>query len=253
MIEVSLIFVLGVFAAGFLTFLAPCTFPLVPAFIGFISGVSAGDTEKFDVGIRKKLITNTLFYIFGFSIIFIFFGVLAGLAGTLLAPFRIWLARVGGLMVIIFGLYLLGVFKLNFFRGSASAKLNAKIKRRGPLASMAFGVAFGAGWSPCVGPILGTVLLLTSSEGSIVTGVIMLTVFSIGLGVPFLLTAIFLGQASRVFEKLGKHIEWLNKFAGVLVVFLGVLLITNNLDLLVGWGFRALEFLNYEERLLNYL
>ena len=253
MVEINLFFVLAVFVAGILTFLAPCTFPLVPAFLGFISGVSTGDTEGTNADVRKRLVTNTLYYVLGFSVVFIVFGVLAGLAGTLLAPLQVWLARIGGVIVIIFGLYLLGIFKLNFFSPSVSAKLNAKIKKRGPLASFAFGAAFGAGWNPCVGPILGTVLLLTSSEGSVATGALLLTVFSVGLGTPFILTALFLGQASRAFEKIGRHLGRLNKAAGVLIIALGLLLITDNLDLLIQWGFRALQFLNYEGRILNYL
>jgi len=253
MVEVNLFFILAVFVAGILTFLAPCTLPLVPAFLGFISGVSTGDAEKIDASVRKRLVTNTLFYVLGFSLVFITFGVLAGLAGTLLAPLQMWLTRIGGVIVIIFGLYLLGVFKLNFFSSGTAAKLNTKIKKRGPLASTAFGAAFGAGWSPCVGPILGTVLLLTSSEGSVLTGALLLAVFSIGLGIPFILTSFFLAQASRAIEKLQKYLVWFNRFAGVLLLGLGVLLLTDNLDLLIQWGFRALEFLNYEERLLEYL
>jgi len=253
MIEISLFFIFTVFVAGMLTFLAPCTLPLVPAFLGFISGVSIGDADKIDSGLRRRLIVNTLFYILGFSIVFIIFGVIAGLAGALLGSLQIWLTRIGGVVVIIFGLYLLGIFKLSFFSASSAAKLNTKIKKRGPLASVAFGAAFGAGWSPCVGPILGTVLLLTSSEGTAATGALMLAVFSIGLGIPFLLTAIFLGQATRFIKRIEKHLLWFNRFAGVLVIGLGILLITDNLDLLIQWGFRALEFLNYEERLLEYL
>jgi len=253
MIEINLVLVVGVFVAGLVTFLAPCTLPLVPAFLGFIGGVSTGEANKIDAGIRKKLVINTLFYILGFSVVFITFGVLAGIAGTLLAPLQVWLARIGGMIVIVFGLYLLGVFKLNLFSSKISAKLNAKIKKRGSLASMAFGAAFGAGWSPCVGPILGTVLLLTSSQGTALTGAALLAVFSVGLGIPFLLTAAFLGQTSRIIEKFERHLVWFNKLAGVLIIALGVLLATNNLDLLIGWGYNALRFLNYEERLLNYL
>lgn len=253
MAEVSLFFIVAVFTAGLLTFLAPCTLPLVPAFLGFISGVSTGDAEKFDSGVRKKLVINTLFYVLGFSVVFIVFGILAGLAGSLLSPIRIWLTRIGGITVIIFGLYLLGLFKLNFFSSGTVKKLDTRIRKRGPLASFAFGTAFGAGWNPCVGPILGTVLLLTSSSDTVATGALLLAVFSIGLGIPFVLVAFFLGQGSRVIEKLSGHLLWFNRIAGALLLGLGILLITNNLDLLIEWGFRMFEFLNYEERLLNYL
>lgn len=254
MVEVSFIFVIGVLVAGMLTFLAPCTLPLVPAFLGFISGASLGDEGVIDRSTRRRIIVNTIFYIIGFSVVFMAFGVLAGLAGAYLAPARTILTRVGGAIVILFGLYLLGVFKIGFLSSDGRSKLTSKIKSRGPLASFAFGSAFAAGWSPCVGPIVGSVLLLTSTEGSVGVGVLLLGVFSIGLGIPFLLTGIFISRATVVLKKIEKHLLWINRGAGVLVILLGLLLITNNLDLLIAWGFRALEFLdiNYEG-ILKYL
>lgn len=252
MIEVSLAFVLAVFVAGMLTFLAPCTLPLVPAFLGFISGASLGDESKIDSTTRRRIVVNTIFYIIGFSLVFMALGVLAGLAGVYLAPVRQILTRVGGAIVILFGLYLLGLFKIKLFSPESSARLTKNIKKRGPLASFAFGAAFGAGWSPCVGPIVGTVLLLASTEGSIGTGVFLLGIFSIGLGIPFLLTGIFISRATTVLKKIEKHLIWINRISGVLVVSLGLLLITNNLDLLIAWGYGAFDFINYEA-ILNYL
>jgi len=252
MVEVGIVFIFTVFVAGMFTFLAPCTLPLVPAFIGFISGVSIGEADNLDSASRKRMIVNTLFYILGFSLVFITLGVLAGLAGSLLAPVRIWLTRIGGLIVILFGLYLLGVFK-SFGGQKKSVNVNKFVKKKGPIASLAFGASFGAGWSPCVGPIVGTVLLLTSTDGSVFTGALLLGVFSIGLGVPFLLTSIFLSRAASVLQKLERHLGWINKVAGVLILGFGLLLITNNLGILIALGYRAFGFLNYEEALLNFL
>lgn len=252
MIEVGIVFIFGVLVAGMFTFLAPCTLPLVPAFIGFISGVSIGEADGLDDSSRRHMITNTLFYILGFSIVFILLGVLAGLAGTLLAPVRVWLTRVGGLVVILFALYLLGVFKkLGGQKGGIN--VNRFVKKKGPLASLAFGASFGAGWSPCVGPIVGTVLLLTSTKGSVLTGGLLLGVFSVGLGIPFLLTALFMSRATAVLHRLEQHLEWINKIAGIFILGFGVLLITNNLSLLIQWGYGALNFLNYEETILRFL
>jgi len=254
MIELGVGFVIAVFVAGMLTFLAPCTLPLIPAFLAFISGASLGESTEIDKAARKRIIVNTIFYIIGFSVVFMAFGVLAGLAGAYLAPTRAILTKVGGAIVILFGLYLLGIFKLNFLARDGRSKLTSRIKSRGPLASFSFGAAFGAGWSPCVGPIVGTVLLLASTEGSIGTGVGLLGVFSLGLGIPFLLTGIFISRATVFLKRIEKHLLWINRGAGLLIIALGILLITNNLDLLIAWGFRALSFLNINyEGILNYL
>lgn len=253
MIELGIGFVIAVFVAGMLTFLAPCTLPLVPAFLGFISGASLGEGGKIDSSTRKRIIVNTIFYILGFSLVFMVFGVLAGIAGAYLAPTRTILTKVGGAIVIFFGLYLMGVFKIGFLAKDGRSKLTSKIKKRGPLASFSFGAAFGAGWSPCVGPIVGSVLLLASTEGSIGVGVGLLGVFSLGLGIPFLLTGIFISRATVVLQKIEKYLLWINRGAGLLIIALGILLITNNLDFLIAWGFRALSFFNYEDLLLNYL
>ena len=148
----------------------------------------------------------------------------------------------------------MGAFKIGFLAKDGRSKLTSKIKKRGPLASFSFGAAFGAGWSPCVGPIVGSVLLLASTEGSIGIGVGLLGVFSLGLGIPFLLTGIFISRATVVLKKIEKHLLWINRGAGLLIIALGLLLITNNLDILIIWGFRAMEFLNINyEGILNYL
>ena len=254
MVEIGLAFFIAVFVAGMLTFLAPCTLPLIPAFLGFISGASLGEEGKIDSSTRKRIVVNTIFYIIGFSVVFMIFGVLAGIAGAYLAPTRTILTRVGGAIVILFGLYLMGAFKIGFLAKDGRSKLTSKIKKRGPLASFSFGAAFGAGWSPCVGPIVGSVLLLASTEGSIGIGVGLLGVFSLGLGIPFLLTGIFISRATVVLKKIEKHLLWINRGAGLLIIALGLLLITNNLDILIIWGFRAMEFLNINyEGILNYL
>jgi cytochrome c-type biogenesis protein len=252
MVELNLAFVLGVFVAGALTFLAPCTLPLVPVFLGFISGASIGDGNAIDKEARRRILVNTVSYILGFSLVFIAFGVAAGLAGRYLAPARTFLTTVSGAAVIIFGLYLLGAFKFSLF-SKAGNPLPVKFgKKRGALASFSLGAAFAAGWSPCVGPVVGSVLLLASTKGTVWTGALLLGVFSVGLGVPFLLTGLFISKATAVLRSIEKHLVWINKISGVLIILLGILLITNNMNLLVSWGYKLFSFIDYRV-ILKYL
>jgi cytochrome c-type biogenesis protein len=235
------------FLAGVLMFLAPCTLPLVPAFLGFISGVSLTGS-----GGKRKVIVNTLFYILGFSLVFIAFGVLAGVVGGALAPVRVWLTSIGGALVIFFGLYLLGVFKLRIFSGKLSQKIMASLRGRGPLASLVFGAAFSAGWTPCVGPVVGTILLLASTKATALGGGLLLAVFSLGLAIPFFLTALFIEKASRFVSRLENYLPIFEKITGVLIIILGILLLTNNLAILIPLGYKLFEFIDYE-RILELL
>ena len=233
-------------------FFAPCTLPLVPAFLGFISGASIGEGKSIDKETRKRIVTNTVFYILGFSLIFIAFGILAGLAGKYLADAREMLTIVGGVIVISFGLYLLGVFKLSLFSSTGGSLPAGKLKKRGAWASFSLGAAFAAGWGPCVGPLVGSVLLLASTKGTVAVGALLLGVFSIGIGVPFILTGIFISRATVLLQKIGKYLGWVNKVSGVLIILLGILLITNNMNLLVAWGYRFFNFIDYRA-ILKYL
>ncbi|HEX9664211.1 MAG TPA: cytochrome c biogenesis protein CcdA, partial [Patescibacteria group bacterium] len=164
------------FIAGLITFLAPCTLPLVPAYLGFISGVSIedlGDPEKIKK-VRGKIFLNGLFFVIGFSAIFVMFGVAAGLIGTLFGAYRIWLARLGGIFVIIFGLFMLNVVKLPFLSKEVKVRIPSIFKKGKILNSFILGTVFGFGWTPCVGPILGSVLLLASSSATAFQGALML-------------------------------------------------------------------------------
>jgi len=189
---ISIGFIISAFVAGLLTFLAPCTLPLVPAYLGFISGVSTKDLEdpaKAKIA-RRKIIQNGLFFVVGFSLVFILFGTLAGLIGQGLVPYRIWLTRIGGIFVILFGLFMLGAFKIPFLQSDKRIRIPSFLKVGKPTSSLVIGSAFAFGWTPCVGPILGSILLLASTSANALDGAFLLTVFSIGLAIPFLLVAI---------------------------------------------------------------
>lgn len=253
MIEISLAFISSAFFAGLLTFLAPCTLPLVPAFLGFISGVDKGELEnpQTAASARKKIFLNGLFFVIGFSIIFILFGSLAGLLGRALVPYRIWLTRIGGTFIILFGLLMLGVFKLSIFQG-ANLRLPHWIKPGKPSSSLVVGGTFAFGWTPCVGPILASVLFLASSSSTALSGALMLGVFSLGLALPFLVLSLAFARATQYIGKINQYLGVISKIGGVFLILLGVLLLTNQFGLLIQYGYQLFEFIQYD-RLLDYL
>lgn len=243
--EYSLI--IPAFIAGILTFLAPCTFPLVPAYLGFISGV-AGEEKN----VRRKVFFNGLFYVVGFSLVFIIFGTLLGFLGSLLVPARIWLTRIAGIFVILFGLVMLNVVRVPLLLKERQIKLPFGLERGKPLTSFLLGGAFAFGWTPCVGPVLASILLLASTSTTTLQGAGLLAIFSAGLAIPFLAVAWAWGSAQQYVERLSKYLWIFSVLGGLILIGLGILLLSNRFSLLIQWGYRLFDFINYE-RLINYL
>lgn len=254
MIEINIGFITASFFAGLLTFLAPCTLPLVPAYLGFISGVDQDALKNPGTAkaARRKIFLNGLSFIIGFSLVFIAFGVLAGFAGTALAPYRIWLARIGGILVILFGLFMLGFFKMPFFQSDKRIPIPKWLTLGKPSSSLFIGGTFALGWTPCVGPILGSILLLAGTSGTALTGGLMLAVFSFGLAIPFLLIALAFSKAAVYIEKLSAYLKGVSILGGVFLILLGLLLVTDNFGLTIQYGYELFDFVNYD-RLLDYL
>lgn len=247
------------FIAGLLTFLAPCTLPLVPAYLGFISGASAKDLADptKQAGIRKKVIFNGVFYVLGFSAVFVGLGVIFGLGGVALAKYQLILTRVGGVFVIFFALYLMHVLdKIPGLKTILSAEKRMRLPKSltpgTPSSSFVFGATFAFGWTPCVGPILGSILLLASSTATVGQGAFLLSVFSLGLALPFLIIAVGIGHASTTVQKLSKILPYISFIGGVFLLFLGILLVTDSMALWLGWAYQVFSFFEYE-RLLDYL
>lgn len=230
------------FLAGILTFIAPCTLPLVPAYIGFISG----DKSK------KNIFFNGLMFVLGFSLVFIIFGMLFGFLGSAISPYKYWLTKIGGLFVIFFGLFLLKAFNFTFLNKIKKIQLSPIFKKGEPLSSFLLGLSFAFGWTPCVGPILGTILILASTTTTILQGGLLLAVFSLGLAIPFLLIAAGIGSLNEKVKSFSKYVGIVEKIGGIFLVILGILLFTDNMNLLVSWGFEFLKILNYES-LVKYL
>ena len=245
---------LPVFVAGILTFLAPCTLPLVPSFLVFIGGSSAHQAQT-DRQWRWRLLRNALLYVAGFSLVFIALGVGLGLLAQYgLAHLRFTLERLSGLLIVFFGLSMLGVFEGHWFawmQRDTRFTLPSSLTPGRPLSAFVFGAAFAFGWSPCIGPILGSVLLLASSSGTVLQGALLLGVFSLGLGLPFLLMAAGVGQATRVIRGLQRYLPLISRVGGGLLVVLGVLLLTGNMGLLTRIVMPLFSWID-QERLLDF-
>jgi cytochrome c-type biogenesis protein len=246
--------VIPAFIAGVLTFLAPCTLPLVPGYLGLISGVSAQDLKDSEKSkkARVKIFLNGTLFIIGFSVVFIVFGSLAGFVGGALVPWRIWLTRIGGIFIILFGLFMLNVIKIPFLVKERRFKTPGLFKAGKLSNSFLVGSAFGFGWTPCVGPILGSVLFLASTSATVMSGAVLLAVFSAGLAVPFLIIALGFGSIAKYIGKTTKYLKAVSMVGGIFLILLGILLLTNNIGLLLSYGFRFFEFINYDA-LLDYL
>ena len=226
------------FLAGVLMFLAPCTLPLVPAYLAFIGGK------------QGRVMTNALAFVIGFSVIFITLGAFAGLLGAFLAPWRDTLAMVAGAILIFFGLVMVGV-RIPFISGQSGLPIPKWLSLGHPSSSFLIGALFATGWSPCIGPVLGTVLLFASTSSTAVQGALLLGVFSLGLGVPFLLTALMLERAQNAFQRWGKFANTLSIVGGLILIGLGVLMLTGNMGLLLVWGFELFD--PFYDQLLKYM
>lgn len=209
------------FLAGLASFLSPCVFSLVPAYVGYLGGRAAGgETTENN---RFVTFTHGLAFVLGFSIVFITLGVATSAFGRLLFDLRFILSKVGGIVVIIFGLHMIGVFRIPFLEYDTRVQ-QVPDRRWGYLSSGLMGVFFSAGWAPCVGPVLGAILTLALNGGSISTGISLLSAYSAGLAIPFLLAALGLGWVSVTLRKYGKVMHYIEIAMGVVLVVIGVML-----------------------------
>ena len=217
------------FSAGLLSFLSPCVLPLVPSYVTFITGLSLEEVRTS----RRTALIHALLFVLGFSLIFIALGATASVLGRVLFVARVWIARVGGALIILFGLYLLGVF--NFRMLAQDRRVYLADKPIGYLGTVLVGLAFGAGWTPCIGPILGSILIYTSSTADLHRGLLLLTAYSAGLAVPFLIAALAIDRFLAAFARWRVAMKWVNRVGGVLLIVVGLLLITNYFTVLAGW------------------
>lgn len=211
------------FLAGLASFLSPCVFSLVPAYVGYLGGRAVGGEAT--EGNRLITFTHGLAFVLGFSIVFVTLGVASSAFGRLLFDLRFILSKVGGIIIIIFGLHMIGVFRIPLLEYDTRIQ-KVPDRKWGYLSSALMGVFFSAGWAPCVGPVLGAILTLALNGGSISTGVSLLSAYSAGLAIPFLLAALGIGWVSLTLRKYGKVIHYIEIAMGVVLVILGFMLFT---------------------------
>lgn len=227
--------ILAAFSAGLLSFVSPCVLPLVPSYISYITGLSieelssATERQRF----RKAIVINSLLFIAGFSGVFIAFGASATLIGQALYTYQEYIRRLGGILIVIFGLYLLGVLNLNFLK--TEKRLHFKSRPAGYLGSFLIGVAFAAGWTPCVGPVLGTILLYASTSEALTDGVTLLTAYSLGLGLPLFATALGVDRFLEYFKQVRAYLWGVSAVSGAFLVVVGVMIYANSLTLITSF------------------
>ena len=217
------------FVAGLLSFLSPCVLPLIPSYVGFLTGLTL---EELEVR-RGTALAHALWFVAGFSLIFIALGATASALGVLFLRSQVWIGRIGGGVVILFGLYLLGVLRPALLMRERKVQLARK--PLGYLGSAFVGVTFGAAWTPCIGPILGAILTLAAAQASVGHGAALLTAYSAGLALPFVVTALALDRFLAWFQRFRPYLVWVERIAGGLLILLGLLLVTDRFTLLAGW------------------
>jgi cytochrome c-type biogenesis protein len=217
------------FIAGLLSFLSPCVLPLVPSYVGFLTGMTLPEVT----GRRRVALTHALLFVGGFSLVFILLGASATALGRALNYYQVWIQRIGGALIVLFGLLCLGVFNLKLL--SQERRLHLERKPVGYLGSALVGMAFAAGWTPCIGPVLGAILGLAATSTDVSRGMLLLAVYSAGLALPFLVAAVAVDSFLDWFQRFRRFLPWVMRISGVMLIFVGVLLITGEFTRLAGW------------------
>jgi cytochrome c-type biogenesis protein len=215
-------------AAGLLSFFSPCVLPLIPAYFTLITGFSIEElTRDGNLGIRKKVFLSTLSFVLGFSFVFILMGASASSLGSLIKTYRELIRIVGGIIIIILGIHLTGVIRLPGLDYEKRIHLNKKPLHF--LGTCIIGMAFGAGWSPCIGPLLGSILIIASSQETVWHGILLLGIYSAGLAIPFITLSVFINFILTFIKTASKTMRYFNTTAGILLILVGLLLVTDRL------------------------
>lgn len=214
------------FTAGILTFASPCVLPLIPAYLSFITGASLEELKGGGKSV-KFTVLNALFFVLGFGFVFTALGASASWLGGALFEYRDAVRWAGGIVVIIFGLHIAGIIRIPFLY--YEKRMEMRRSSAGLFGAFMIGLAFALGWTPCIGPVLSSILLLASTQETVGSGVLLLAVYSLGLGVPFLLTALFVNRAMAVFARIQRYYRYIEIVSGVILVLLGIAVLTGSM------------------------
>jgi cytochrome c-type biogenesis protein len=237
------------FGAGVLSFFAPCVAPLLPAYIAYVTGITLKNIQ--DDGLkpyRKKIMYNGVLYILGFSLVFVALGVAASGLGASLRKYDDLIQKAGGLIIILFGLEFAGFLNIKLLAKQRQIQIPEKVQKLGPARSFVIGLIFAATWTPCIGAVLGTILALAATSGQVFKGASLLFVYSLGISVPFIIVSMSLSYAPKYLKVVTKNAGKISKIAGVLMIILGVLLLTNTYRYLNSYLFQLAFSLGYQVR-----
>jgi cytochrome c-type biogenesis protein len=229
---------LAAFLAGILSFLSPCVLPLVPGYVSLISGATVEDQQSPERRMLRTVMLHSVTFVLGFSVVFIALGAVATGIGQVVNEYHSLLSKIAGIIVIIFGLHLTGILKIKALY--ADKRLHDVKGGSSAVGSFAVGFAFAFGWTPCIGPILATILVLAGAQQTVLKGIVLLAVYSLGLAVPFLLTSLGVDRFLSFYGRFRRHLHTVEVISGILLIAVGVLIFLNNLRLLSGY----LSFLN---------
>ena len=232
MLELSLLGVLSAFGAGIVSFLSPCVLPLVPGYLSYVAGSSLEDLRD-DPRVRVRAFGYAVCFVAGFAAVFVALGASATLLGELLLSWRYELSLAAGVLVVLFGLHLAGLSPLQLMQ--REARFHLDVPGGKPVGAFLMGIAFAFGWTPCIGPVLGTILTMSATTAALGQGVALLAIYALGLGVPFLLAALFTDGLLRQLKRLSRTGRALQRGAGVLLVVMGGLMVTGRLEALAYW------------------
>ncbi|MGJ8583453.1 MAG: cytochrome c biogenesis CcdA family protein [Marinosulfonomonas sp.] len=219
-------------AAGVLSFLSPCVLPIVPPYLAYMSGISVQEMNADGAGQRKTFVP-ALFFVLGLSTVFLFLGFTASAFGAFFLQNQVLFARISGVVIIIFGLHFLGIFRIPIL--DREARLDAGDQGGSAFGAYLLGLAFAFGWTPCIGPQLGAILSLAASEASVARGTLLLGVYAAGLGIPFLLAALFVQRSTKLMARLKRHMGLIEKGMGALLIIVGVAMLTGAFTMFSWW------------------